>query len=434
MSRLDRLVHQPLPEPPGLLRRGPFRPGRFASPLRTERSAAWLGLWLGVAFGICFLTGLISHGIQRPPGWFWWPSRPVNLYRVTQGLHVATGLASIPLLLAKLWVVYPRLFTWPPAKDVAHAVSRAAVLVLVASAIFQVTTGLLNIARWYEPFGFFFTVAHYWTAWIAIGAIVVHIGAQLHVVRRVLRNPGEDRPLVDVPTGAAPAASAPAASAPAASAPAASAPAASAPAASPPSEATLSRRAFVATVGASVGAVTLATVGQTIAPLSSVSVLAPRRPEVGSQGLPVNKSARSAGVRELARDPGYRLVVNGPRQLVLSLSDLQAMPQRTVELPITCVEGWSAGASWTGVRMRDLLDEAGFAEDAELQVTSLQRSGLYRTSRLVQPHARDPLTLLALRLNGAELDLDHGFPCRLIAPNRPGVLQTKWVARIEARG
>jgi len=109
------------------------------------------------------------------------------------------------------------------------------------------------------------------------------------------------------------------------------------------------------------------------------------------------------------------------------------MPQRTVDLPITCVEGWSADASWTGARMRDLLNEAGFAEDAELQVTSLQPSGLYRASRLVQPLARDPLTLLALRLNGAELDLDHGYPCRLIAPNRPGVLQTKWVARIEAR-
>jgi DMSO/TMAO reductase YedYZ molybdopterin-dependent catalytic subunit len=40
------------------------------------------------------------------------------------------------------------------------------------------------------------------------------------------------------------------------------------------------------------------------------------------------------------------------------------------------------------------------------------------------------LTLLAYAVNGETLNLDHGFPCRLIAPNRPGVLQTKWVARI----
>jgi DMSO/TMAO reductase YedYZ molybdopterin-dependent catalytic subunit len=45
-------------------------------------------------------------------------------------------------------------------------------------------------------------------------------------------------------------------------------------------------------------------------------------------------------------------------------------------------------------------------------------------------HARDPLTLLATRLNGATLAADHGYPARLIAPNRPGVLQTKWVTQL----
>ena len=43
----------------------------------------------------------------------------------------------------------------------------------------------------------------------------------------------------------------------------------------------------------------------------------------------------------------------------------------------------------------------------------------------------DDDTLLALELNGEALSIDHGFPCRLIAPDRPGVLQTKWVARLE---
>ena len=46
-------------------------------------------------------------------------------------------------------------------------------------------------------------------------------------------------------------------------------------------------------------------------------------------------------------------------------------------------------------------------------------------------HARDAKTLIALKLNGETLDLDHGYPCRLIAPTRPGVLQTKWLTRIE---
>ena len=39
--------------------------------------------------------------------------------------------------------------------------------------------------------------------------------------------------------------------------------------------------------------------------------------------------------------------------------------------------------------------------------------------------------LLATHLNGERLNLDHGYPLRLIAPNRPGVLQTKWLHRME---
>jgi DMSO/TMAO reductase YedYZ molybdopterin-dependent catalytic subunit len=66
-------------------------------------------------------------------------------------------------------------------------------------------------------------------------------------------------------------------------------------------------------------------------------------------------------------------------------------------------------------------------------VESLEGTGRYRTSIVAPPHVRDLWTLIALRLNGAPLQLDHGYPARLIAPNRPGVLQTKWVARITVR-
>ena len=38
---------------------------------------------------------------------------------------------------------------------------------------------------------------------------------------------------------------------------------------------------------------------------------------------------------------------------------------------------------------------------------------------------------LALRVNGETLHIDHGYPCRLIAPNRPGVMQTKWASHLE---
>jgi len=41
--------------------------------------------------------------------------------------------------------------------------------------------------------------------------------------------------------------------------------------------------------------------------------------------------------------------------------------------------------------------------------------------------------LLALRIGDEPLHIDHGFPVRLISPNNPGVMQTKWVARLVVR-
>ena len=79
--------------------------------------------------------------------------------------------------------------------------------------------------------------------------------------------------------------------------------------------------------------------------------------------------------------------------------------------------------------MRDLLGAAGAGGDVE--VTSLQQAGAFRRTLLPRNFADDERTLLALDLAGEPLSLDHGYPCRLIAPNRPGVLQTKWVSRLE---
>lgn len=66
-----------------------------------------------MAVTVCMATGLISHLVQHPQPWFWWPTRPVGLYRITQGLHVISGIAAIPLLVVKLWSVWPKLFARP---------------------------------------------------------------------------------------------------------------------------------------------------------------------------------------------------------------------------------------------------------------------------------------------------------------------------------
>lgn len=416
------LTTRPLPAPPAWLRRGPLRAGAFTSALRSPRLTSQLGLVLALAFGVCFVTGLLSHAIQHPPAWFWWPSRPVWLYRVTQGLHVATGLAAIPPLAVKLWSVYPRLFAWPPLRDPRHAVERVSILVLVAAALFPLVTGLLNIARWYSLMPFGFRAAHYWVAWVAVGALLLHVAVKLPVVRAALfpagRTGGSD---ADERAGGSDRVEAPDAGEPTTGSDRAG-----------PPDGGLSRRGLVVAVGATVAAVTLATVGQTVRPLRRLSVLAPRRPDIGPQGLPVNASAAATGVIADATNPAYHLVVEGPGGVVwLSLADLAALPQRVVSLPITCVEGWSADAVWTGVRVRDLVALVGATgRDVAVRVESLQRAGAYRESTLAPPHVRDEATLLALRLRGEPLHLDHGYPCRLIAPNRPGVLQTKWVAAV----
>jgi hypothetical protein len=391
--RLTALLRVPVPAPPEILRRGPFRRDAFASRLRSSWLTTRLGLALGVCFGVCFVTGLLSHAIQHPPSWFAWPARPVALYRVTQGVHVATGLAAIPLLGAKIWSVHPKLFAWPPFRTIGHALVRLSVVVLSLAAVFQLVTGLLNIAHWYELLPFGLLEAHYWTAWLAIGAIVLHIGVELPAIRNGLRRGTRPAAISTVDGG-------------------------------------LTRRGVLVAAGVAVAAVTAATVGQTVRTLSLVSVLAPRRPDIGPQGVPVNMTAVGAGVTQRARDPAYRLVLTGPAgRRELTLDELAALPQHTCDLPITCVEGWSAGGSWTGVRLSDLVGLVGGSTRDRVLVESLQTGG-YSASVVDADHLADPLTLLALRLGGEPLHIDHGFPCRLIAPNRPGVLQTKWVGAL----
>jgi hypothetical protein len=366
---------------------------RFRSALHDERTAAWLGLALGVSFTVCFATGLWSHLQQNPPSWFDPFARPAGLYRVTQGLHVATGIASIPLLLAKLWVVYPKLFERVRFTSAASVLERLSIVPLVGGGIFMLFTGFANINLWY-PWPFNFRASHYWVAWVTIGALVVHVGAKFAVTRRVLVTPPDPAPpdVDDAPD----------------------------------------RRTFLALVGGAAGALTVLTVGQTVWPLRTLALLAPRRPDTGPQGFPVNRSAVAAGVVRAAQSPAYRLVVEGdvPRPLELSVDDLRALPQRTATLPIACVEGWSASRTWRGVAVRELLHRAGASTDARVRVHSLQTRLAYASSDLDPDQAHDRDTLLALEVDGQPLHLDHGYPVRLIGPNRPGVMQTKWVTRL----
>lgn len=194
----------------------------------------------------------------------------------------------------------------------------------------------------------------------------------------------------------------------------------------------LNRRTLLGALGITGALAFLTTAGQTIPQLAPFNLFGSHQQRVGPQHLPVNKTAKKANVIAKAKDPKWRLSVrNGAKERTFTLRQLQRLPQHTVTLPISCVEGWSVNAVWAGVRFADLAKLVG-ASDRNFKVQSLQR-GAYATTTLENNFVRDPLTLIALRVNGQELDLDHGYPARLIAPARPGVLQTKWLEYIEAQ-
>ncbi|WP_318152722.1 molybdopterin-dependent oxidoreductase [Microbacterium helvum] len=193
------------------------------------------------------------------------------------------------------------------------------------------------------------------------------------------------------------------------------------------------RRVFLAGVAASAAALVALTAGQSFDALSPLNLFAPRVKGQGPQTLPVNRTAKQAGVTTSAREPGWTLTVRTRRgdDRAYTRDELLAMVQHEAVLPIACVEGWSASAHWRGVRLGDLLGEAGCDRRSTIRLVSLQQRGAYRTTTMPAQYAWDPLTLIALELNGATLGLDHGYPARIIAPGRPGVLQTKWLASLE---
>ena len=365
--------------------------------------AAILGISLGVTFTICFLTGSISHIHQNPQPWLTLPARPAGFYRITQGVHVATGIASIPILLSKLWTVWPRVVQWPPFTSVASVIERLSLIPLVGGGLFMLFTGTSNLVQWY-PWAFGFRAAHFWISWVTMGALVAHIGAKFTLTRAALGKGSAPLPRANPATRDV----------------------------AETGSGGLTRRGFLGTVAAASGVLTIATIGETVRPLATISVLAPRDPRVGPQGLPVNRSAEAARVIPAATSPDYRLTVTGrgvAADIVLTADQVRAMATHRAILPISCVEGWSANGHWQGVPVRDLVRLAGAPTGRAVRIESIEH-GTYGTSILNHLQAADPDTMLATHLRGEPLHIEHGAPVRLIAPNRPGVQQTKWVTRV----
>ncbi len=132
----------------------------------------------------------------------------------------------------------------------------------------------------------------------------------------------------------------------------------------------------------------------------------------------------------------YKLVVDGLAEhpQAFTLAALRAMPLQTQITRHDCVEGWSAIGKWRGVRLADVLAAAGPKPGARYAIFSCfdvddEGTRYYESLDLTQ--AAHPQTLLALDLNDAPLDADHGAPVRLRIPTQLGYKSAKWVRRIE---
>jgi Oxidoreductase molybdopterin binding domain len=384
---------------------------KFSSTLRSTADTARDGRVLGIAITMLFVTGLLSHYQYEPWSWLPEPAKPVWGYRLTQGIHVATGIATIPLLLFKLWTVYPNKFRFPPIRSIKHAVERFSVAILVSIALVQVTTGFLKVLNWY-PFRWYFVTVRRFLGYVLVGSVLLHVGVKLpDIAYRLSAKVPEPDVLTEIPWNENPQSHSLAGTLP-----------------DPPTPG-ISRRGMLATAGAGVGVVILTSVGQTITPLEPLDLLASRQWTKGPQGVPVNRTAEQAGIMAAATSPSWSLEVVGPKPYRLALADLASKALHQARLPINCVEGWSVGAHWRGLSLLELVLQAGGTADSRIQVISIEQDWGFNHSFIEGPQLS--AALLATHLNGQRLDIDHGYPLRLIAPNRAGVLNTKWLGRIE---
>lgn len=139
-----------------------------------------------------------------------------------------------------------------------------------------------------------------------------------------------------------------------------------------------------------------------------------------------------------AIEPGaWRLRVHGlvDRELDLGFDDLVARERTESWVTLNCVSNPVGGtlvgnAWWSGVRLADLLEEAGVQDGADALLQTSEDGWTCGTPLSVVTDGRE--AMLAVAMNGRPLPIEHGFPVRTIVPGLYGyVSATKWVVDIE---
>ncbi len=157
--------------------------------------------------------------------------------------------------------------------------------------------------------------------------------------------------------------------------------------------------------------------------------LAPELPEE-EESDPADFPAYKIGALYPPAPGGWALRVTGlvARPLALGLDDLRRLPAARTRVRHHCVEGWSAVASWDGVRLAEVARLAGVDPRARYVEFRSFEPGYYSSWDL--PSALHPQTLLAYGMNGEPLAREYGAPLRLYSAVKLGYKMVKYLAEV----
>ncbi len=116
------------------------------------------------------------------------------------------------------------------------------------------------------------------------------------------------------------------------------------------------------------------------------------------------------------------------RPLVLTLDQLRKLPRTDVRVRHHCVEGWSAVASWHGVRVSDLARLAGLKPGVQYVEFNSFDEDYFSSWDLGS--AMHPQTVLAYGMNGHVLGSDHGAPLRVYSAVKLGYKMCKYLTEV----
>lgn len=133
---------------------------------------------------------------------------------------------------------------------------------------------------------------------------------------------------------------------------------------------------------------------------------------------------QAAGFRE------WPLAIEGlvARPATYTLEGVRRLPVTSQITQLTCEEGWSFIAEWSGVTLRHLLELAGVQPRARYVVYLSMESWWHDSLDIDE--ALHPQTLVCYGMNGRDLPVGHGGPLRLRVPRQLGYKSVKYITRL----